>query len=243
MADPPTPPFLDAMRPQATGNVLVTFEGEGSEVPLRILERAMARSPGPARAAAPRCVECEELGAIDAAAEDGPLLLGDYGLAVIPRAVASRDIAQVLAAESGVAEARPEFYMFALDAGGGGAADDALRTWGVAATGAQDSPLTGAGVRLAVLDTGLDAGHPDLARAERSWRAASWQGRAPTTSRDTAPTARARRRVRPRPSGGRATAWRQRRPSTSARCSATTAWAARATSSPAWPGRWSAAAR
>ena len=165
MAEPRTPPFLDAMRPQATGNVLVTFEGEGSEEPLRILERAMARSPGPA-GAAPRCVECEELGDLDAAEQDGPLLLGDYGLAVIPRAVASRDIAQILAAESGVAEARPEFYLFALDAGGGGAADDALRTWGVAATGAQDSPLTGAGVRLAVLDTGLDAGHPDFSRHE-----------------------------------------------------------------------------
>ncbi|TQM44058.1 S8 family serine peptidase [Pseudonocardia cypriaca] len=36
-------------------------------------------------------------------------------------------------------------------------------TWGLQATGVADSPETGAGVTLAVLDTGLDLGHPDFA--------------------------------------------------------------------------------
>lgn len=37
--------------------------------------------------------------------------------------------------------------------------DDALPGWGIAATGADTCPLTGAGVRVAVLDTGVDAEH------------------------------------------------------------------------------------
>jgi subtilisin len=36
-------------------------------------------------------------------------------------------------------------------------------TWGLQATGVADSPETGAGVTIAVLDTGLDLGHPDFA--------------------------------------------------------------------------------
>ncbi|MBC3191136.1 S8 family serine peptidase [Pseudonocardia sp. C8] len=36
-------------------------------------------------------------------------------------------------------------------------------TWGLQATGVDASPATGAGVAVAVLDTGLDLGHPDLA--------------------------------------------------------------------------------
>jgi subtilisin family serine protease len=36
-------------------------------------------------------------------------------------------------------------------------------TWGIRAVGADASPRTGAGVRVAVLDTGIDAGHPAFA--------------------------------------------------------------------------------
>jgi subtilisin family serine protease len=36
-------------------------------------------------------------------------------------------------------------------------------TWGLQATGVADSPETGSGIAIAVLDTGLDLGHPDFA--------------------------------------------------------------------------------
>ena len=157
-----TPPFLDALRPRPTGSVLVTFEEEDVERQIRALDRAMARAPGAEPVRHARCVDCAEMGALDTGAQEGPLILGDYGVAVIPRRVASRGAAAVLAAEEGVAEARPEFFLFALEAAPG-AADDAARTWGVAATGADASPFSGEGVRLAVLDTGLDEGHPDFA--------------------------------------------------------------------------------
>ena len=38
--------------------------------------------------------------------------------------------------------------------------EDAEPAWGIAATGAEASPFTGAGVRVAVLDTGIDSDHP-----------------------------------------------------------------------------------
>ncbi|ANY10286.1 peptidase S8 [Pseudonocardia sp. HH130630-07] len=45
-------------------------------------------------------------------------------------------------------------------------ADTDQLTWGLAATGVDASPETGAGVAVAVLDTGLDLGHPDFAGRE-----------------------------------------------------------------------------
>ncbi|MGB9033917.1 MAG: S8 family serine peptidase [Paeniglutamicibacter sp.] len=42
-------------------------------------------------------------------------------------------------------------------------ADTPTSTWGLAAVLAAESGYTGAGVRVAVLDTGFDAGHPDFA--------------------------------------------------------------------------------
>ena len=42
-------------------------------------------------------------------------------------------------------------------------ADGAGSTWGISAVGADTSPATGAGIRVAVLDTGIDADHPAFA--------------------------------------------------------------------------------
>lgn len=40
--------------------------------------------------------------------------------------------------------------------------DSGAATWGLIATGVAGSPLSGRGIRVAVLDTGFDAGHPDF---------------------------------------------------------------------------------
>lgn len=45
------------------------------------------------------------------------------------------------------------------------AQDESEVTWGVTAVGAVDSPFTGEGVTVAVLDTGIDAGHEAFAHA------------------------------------------------------------------------------
>ncbi len=44
--------------------------------------------------------------------------------------------------------------------------DTARLTWGIQATGADRSSATGAGVKVAVLDTGFDSAHPDFADRE-----------------------------------------------------------------------------
>ena len=48
---------------------------------------------------------------------------------------------------------------------GGPFADDASFTWGLRATGVPAAASTGSGSRVAVLDTGVDAMHPDIAAA------------------------------------------------------------------------------
>ncbi|MFQ6547036.1 S8 family peptidase [Aestuariibius sp. 2305UL40-4] len=58
-----------------------------------------------------------------------------------------------------VLSVRPEYYYRALESFD----DDDDRTWGIDAVGAWTSPLTGAGIKVAILDTGLDLNHPDFA--------------------------------------------------------------------------------
>ena len=56
-----------------------------------------------------------------------------------------------------IARAMPTRLVEPVDVQG---AADAVPTWGVERVGAVDSPFDGAGVRVAVLDTGIDADHP-----------------------------------------------------------------------------------
>ena len=71
-------------------------------------------------------------------------------------------------------------------------ADTAQFTWGLQATGVPSSPYSGKGVKVAVLDTGFDSGHPDFA-GRRVSRSRSSPGSRRRTATATAPTASARR--------------------------------------------------
>lgn len=57
-----------------------------------------------------------------------------------------------------VEDTRPEFWMFPAVVW----SDAGASTWGVQAVGAATSPHNGARIRVAVLDTGIDLGHPDI---------------------------------------------------------------------------------
>lgn len=168
MPDIRTPPFLDFDRPRPTGNVLVTLRELSQDDQLRALERG-ARRAGLAGTTA-RLLDSGEIGALDTSRLAEPVLLRDYGIGLVPRAQESEygatQVATLLREDENVLAARPEFYMFPIQTP---VIDTPARTWGVAATGADRSRFTGAGIRIAILDTGIDLDHPDF------------QGRAITT--------------------------------------------------------------
>lgn len=83
---------------------------------------------------------------------------------------ADPDQIKALAAQAGAAlRLEPERYVRANELlggeshEGGKVSDSAFATWGLIATRTTACRYTGRGVRIAVLDTGLDAGHPDFA--------------------------------------------------------------------------------
>jgi subtilisin len=93
------------------------------------------------------------------------VILPRFNVAVLPQAAQSQ--MQTLEALDDVRSVRPEFYMFAINLAAGATAappfaDSDQFTWGLIATGASVSKFTGKEIRIAVLDTGLDIGHPDF---------------------------------------------------------------------------------
>ncbi|TFL17867.1 S8 family serine peptidase [Jannaschia formosa] len=149
--------LLDAMRPQPTGRILTTFHPGAA---LSDWSAAMRNAAGTGlRSLGAGDLRSDSIALESLSGEEG-LLLEDIGVAICSGADEAAGLSARLRNEAAVEDARPEFYMFDVSAPW---ADDAQRTWGVAATGAEASPLTGAGIRLCVLDTGLDFGHPDFA--------------------------------------------------------------------------------
>lgn len=69
-------------------------------------------------------------------------------------------MANAMNALDDVEDSRPEFWMFSIDSPTFG--DTMEGTWGLSATGAIQSAYTGAGIRIAILDTGISLTHPDF---------------------------------------------------------------------------------
>jgi subtilisin len=99
-------------------------------------------------------------------AADG-LVLRDLGVALVsadPDQVTA--LTEAAAAAGPIALVEPERFVHALSAPVAAGADTELDettfTWGLQAVSAPNSAATGKGVRVAVLDTGLDLEHPDL---------------------------------------------------------------------------------
>ncbi|PZX17795.1 subtilase family protein [Palleronia aestuarii] len=156
----PIPPYLDLMRPRPTGHVLVTFRDGVADEQMAAIERVSVHGAGLAPA---RSVSIFEAAEIDPDILDGPVLVRGLGVGLVP--IADRgavgSVSRAIAKDPAVEEARPEFFMYSADAPCL-AVDDAARTWGIAATGADRSMATGAGIRIAILDTGFALGHPDF---------------------------------------------------------------------------------
>jgi subtilisin family serine protease len=152
---------LVTLRPDAgePGSLLRALAGVRSARSTEFAEGTVALRAG-AAGGGPDALVFERLGVA--------LLAGDPDQHAALRVARGRVASPVLAIE-------PEAYLMALGhrdppASAGGAAapqpDLQAMTWGVYVTQAWRSPAGGAGVRLAVLDTGFDLGHPDFARRD-----------------------------------------------------------------------------
>lgn len=146
------------MAPQPTGRRLVRFEKDGgAKEAFKLLNNMLDIPPF----IAPEYGSLVDTMAA-AAERDATIILPRFSVAAISGGPeASTSIAQMLQVEGLVVDSRPEFWMFAL--GDPPWVDDTERTWGLSATGADQSALTGAGIKLAVLDTGIELAHPDFA--------------------------------------------------------------------------------
>ncbi|WP_232845540.1 S8 family peptidase [Aurantimonas marina] len=150
----------DAMRPETTGNFLVVFK---DDIDLNARTQAVDRAY---RAAATNGAPAIMMmfspsdRATTAGEQTCARLFRRFGVAVV-EPLADTHVAamqQALKEDHDVLEVRPEYYLFALDR----FVDTSASTWGLKATGAVDSPFTGSGIKVAVLDTGIDLDHPDF---------------------------------------------------------------------------------
>ena len=188
----------DPPRPQPTGRHLVRFKrGAGMATMQNALGGVVTKVQDH------RDFGEDTLALESALGEDSAVAIDRFGTAVVdPKGDGARLTA--LTTAEGVADVRPEFFMFTLasleqryDAwikeglhllierglGAGGMqsaradgavsarlaggdvpfADSKDTTWGLVATAAHTSRFTGRGIRVCVLDTGIDLGHPDFA--------------------------------------------------------------------------------
>jgi subtilisin len=144
-------PPHDALRPQPTGGLIITFRAgvdhAAQEACLHNCIGAGARSYSTAS---------EDMADVDAATS--AILLDDSGIAVVFDQDKTPGVTARLMAADQIVEVRPEFWMFASDQ----FQDSPTATWGLQATGVLQSPFSGKGIRLCVLDTGIDLQHPDF---------------------------------------------------------------------------------
>jgi subtilisin family serine protease len=146
-----TDPILNALRPQPTGGLIVTFH-EGVELSdqVAVLENAAGRGV--------KSLSSRDEGTAEFDAATPALVLEDIGIALVSDRIETQGVHATLGAHAKTRQVRPEYRVYSA-----GTLDHSFeRTRGIAATGAEYSPHTGRGIKLCVLDSGLDEGHPDF---------------------------------------------------------------------------------
>ncbi|MGL5009038.1 MAG: S8 family serine peptidase [Paracoccaceae bacterium] len=145
------PPMHERLTPQPTGGLIVTFKpGVDHAAQTACLHDCMGPN------ARDFSTSSEDFASIDAATT--AVLMDDSGIAIVFDRDETPSIQTRLAAADQIAQVRPEYWMFALDQ----FQDSGSATWGLQATGVLQSPFTGRGISLCVLDTGIDLQHPDF---------------------------------------------------------------------------------
>lgn len=142
----------------STGRYLVLLEDDATVLGAReVTRRAGIRTASTAEAGGASAAELYR--------EAGGVVLHELGVALV-----SADPDQASALETAVGERGPiaafeaERTVYAI--GTAAPTADAELTWGLQEVGVGRTSATGAGVRVAVLDTGFDVNHPDFANRE-----------------------------------------------------------------------------
>jgi subtilisin len=144
--------------PQPRGRRLILFaEGTSAADMAKMLKEATATEALSASMAG------SESGALRLAGASGsPLIVEQFAVAAVGGGTErAASAANILSGFADVEDTRPEFWMFALSDPPW--EDTAAGTWGLDAVNALQSSKDGSGIKLAVLDTGIDLGHPDFA--------------------------------------------------------------------------------
>jgi subtilisin family serine protease len=167
----------EQQEPQTTGRSVVVFGDDvrGDGEAMTALLRSMAAVTRMVRTSA----AVDEMPEGDEQAGAEAIVFDVLGVAVV--AVAPSTLTAAIGGEGAIVAVEPERVMRAIavdrPAVAAPLADDDAFTWGLRATGVDTTGATGSGVRVAVLDTGLDLEHPDF--AERSITAQSFVAGAP----------------------------------------------------------------
>ncbi len=182
-------PRIAAEGPAATGAMLVMFQpGCDMANACDMIERVIGRRPARSGDYYERLVDFS-----GALRSDGAAYFDDFGLAILDPAAGGLDLAAIegMRERDEVLFVRPEYRVYALGwlfrlfgvakarSQSAASADPApapttspapdaaaTATWGLEAVGADASFYDGAGVKIAVLDTGFDFEHPDFAGRE-----------------------------------------------------------------------------
>lgn len=157
--------MTDVTGPETTGRYLVLLEddavAEGTAAMRRVAGLRMASTADAAMGAE---------AAAGFSAADG-LVFHELGIAVVTAQADQAARLETASAETGpIARLEPERMVYAIESPAPVAEPEAIDetdlTWGLQAVKADLSTATGAGVRVAVLDTGFDVDHPDFAGRE-----------------------------------------------------------------------------
>jgi subtilisin family serine protease len=138
-----------------TGRALVLLERGAEDAAPDEIRRTIGVRVTETRAAPDGLIAAEKL------QRSGGLLFSELGVAVVE---ADADRLDALSSEAaGVVAVEPERIVCAVeDATLPAEVDESSATWGLQAVGATTSPVSGSGVAVAVLDTGMDLEHPDF---------------------------------------------------------------------------------
>ncbi len=146
--------MVELMRPKRTGGSVILFK-PGVDMATR--ETVLANMAGTDVRSF-----CAKSGALPREAFDlAGFLLENTRIGFLSEKLSSAEshgIRARMSVDDHIDLVRPEYYYRALHC----FEDSDERTWGIDAVGALTSPFTGAGIKVAILDTGLDLHHPDF---------------------------------------------------------------------------------